>query len=145
MKNILVCVDFSSVTSDVLDAAATLSGALGSSVLLLHVVAPEPDFVSFEVGPQGERDALAKTLRSEHRRLQEYEGRFRDIGVDVKSLLVQGPTVEKILEEALALEAELLVMGSHGHGAIYGLVVGSVAEDVLRKAKQAVLVIPAAP
>ena len=47
-----------------------------------------------------------------------------------------------ILEEAERLEAEVIIMGSHGHGALYDLIVGSVTEGVLRKAKCPVLVLP---
>lgn len=63
-------------------------------------------------------------------------------GLDAKGLLVQGSTVETILKQADKLEAQMIVMGSHGRGAIYKMLVGSVSEGVLHGAQCPVLVVP---
>ncbi|MEW5940915.1 MAG: universal stress protein [Chloroflexota bacterium] len=67
---------------------------------------------------------------------------MRKAGLDATALVVQGATVETILNEASKLEADMIVVGSHGHGALYQLLVGSVCEGVLRKAACPVLVVP---
>jgi nucleotide-binding universal stress UspA family protein len=85
---------------------------------------------------------VARELHDEHRRLQELEKQPDLRGIKVTSLLVQGYAVEKILKEADQLGADLIVMGSHGHGALRNLLVGSVANGVLGKAKCPVLVVP---
>jgi nucleotide-binding universal stress UspA family protein len=54
-----------------------------------------------------------------------------------------GPLVGCILDRALKHGAGLIVLGSHGHGALYDLLVGSVAEGVLKHSKVPVLVVPA--
>jgi nucleotide-binding universal stress UspA family protein len=51
-------------------------------------------------------------------------------------------TVESIVAEAQRLNADMIVVGSHHHGALYNLVVGSVTGDVLKRAKCPVLVVP---
>lgn len=56
--------------------------------------------------------------------------------------MVQGTIAETILAEAEARGAQLIIMGSHGYGAIAGLIVGGVGKVVLRKAGCPVLVIP---
>jgi nucleotide-binding universal stress UspA family protein len=56
--------------------------------------------------------------------------------------VVQGAIAETILTEAVGLDAQLIVMGSHGYGAIADLIVGGVSKVVLRKARCPVLVIP---
>ena len=59
------------------------------------------------------------------------------------ALHIQGSLVEKILTSAETHAADLIVMGSHGHGALYELLVGSVTSGVLHGAKCPVLVVPA--
>jgi nucleotide-binding universal stress UspA family protein len=48
-----------------------------------------------------------------------------------------------ILAQADQLQADLIVVGSHGHGATYDLLVGSISSGVIRKSKVPVLVVPA--
>ena len=142
MKTLLICVDFSETTDAVVDTAIQVASAFKSKVFLLHVAPPEPDFVTYDAGPQCERDSVAQHLRDAHRRLQALEVRFSDSGLDATALLVQGATAGKILEEVGRINADWVVMGSHGHGAVYDLLVGSVAEAVVRKAGCPVLVVP---
>lgn len=142
MQTILAAVDFSDVTDRVLDTTQQLAHALGADVFIVHVAPPEPSFVTYEPGPQSERDFRAKELRQEHRDVQALLERFGG-QVKAEALMVQGPTVAKILEEAERLSADLIVVGSHGHGALYDLLVGSVAEGVMRKTTRPVVVVPA--
>lgn len=141
MKTILVPVDFSDATLPVVDTAALYARAFGASLILLHVAEPDPDFVGFEPGPMSVRQAVARDFRKERARLEELKARC---GLaEVLTLDVQGPSVAKILEEAQRHDAGLIVMGSHGHGAIYELLVGSVTHGVLKGAPCPVLVVPA--
>ena len=143
MKNVLAAVDFSEVTADVIDRAALIAKSLGCQLWLVHVAEPDPDFVGWEPGPPGVRDQVARHLREEHRQLQAFASEQRDAGIDTTALLVQGPTVAMILAEARKLEADLIVVGSHGRGAMYRLLLGSTSEGVLHKAPVPVLIVPA--
>ena len=116
--------------------------AFKSKVFLLHVAAPDPDFVTYEAGPPSERDSVAQHLREDHRSLQTMEARLNEQGLDATAMLVQGATAQKILEEVQRLNADCVVMGSHGHSAMYELLVGSTTEAVVRKAACPVLLVP---
>ena len=144
MKTILASIDFSDVTGAVVESAAGIAKAFQASLYLLHVAPPDPDFVGYDPGPQSVRDTVAGKFRKEHQRMQELESDLKRKGLDVHALLVQGPTAEKILQESGRLQAEMIVMGSHGHGALQKLLVGSVAEGVLRKVRCSVLIVPSA-
>lgn len=144
MKRILAAVDFSPISDDVVRHAADLAEALPAALTLLHVAAPDPDFVGYEAGPRSVRELRAHELRDEHRGLQEAAERLRERGIDAEALLIQGQTVDTIIERANHLGAELIVLGSHGHGAVYRAFMGSVSEGVMRAAACPVLVIPAA-
>lgn len=142
MKRILVPVDFSGITTPVLNAAETLARALGAELFLLHVARPEPEFISYEPGPASVRQAVAREISEEHRNLHALDRALESKGLTVTSLVIQGYTVEKILQELERLQIDLVVMGSHGHGALHHLLLGSVTEGVLRKATCPVLIIP---
>lgn len=145
MKNILVAIDFSSVTDMLLAEAARLAKSFGSALLLIHVAAPEPSFVGNDAGPQEFRDRRAMELHTEHQTLARYTTEIESQGINVKALLVQGPTVEMLLEHASKIQADVIIAGSHGRGALHHLLVGSVSEGLLRKAKCPVLLVPARP
>lgn len=143
MKHILCCVDFSPVTDRVLTTCADLAHSLGATVTLLHVAPPDPEFVGYGVGPQSVRDSVAAQLRSTHSDVQRLAEGLREGGLEVTPLTVQGATVERIVDHAARLRADLLVLGSHGRGLMFELLVGSVAHGVLRQATVPVVVVPA--
>ena len=139
---LLVCVDLSEATEIIVKKIEEITKALPTKVWLLHNAVPEPDFVEFKVDPQAARESLAKKFHVEHRQIQELANRMRKAGVDTTALLVHGATVETILEEASDLEVDMIVVGTHGRGAMYQLLVGSVSEGVLRKSRCPILVVP---
>ncbi len=139
--SLLVALDFSSVAEDQLEIVQRLA-APNREIYLLHVAEPDPDFVGFEAGPEEVRDQVAKEFHQEHEQIQSLAGRLRDRGHQVTALLVQGPTIETILNEAEKVGAEVIVVGSHGRGKLFDLVVGSVSAGVIRKSPVPVLVVP---
>ena len=143
MKLILVPVDFSDITGPAIDAAAGLAAGTGAGLTLLHVADPEPEFIGYDAGPQSVRDGVAKQLHDRHRELQALEKGLQGRGVRASALLVRGDAAGKILEESARLKADLIVMGSHGRGALSHLLVGSVTDGVLRKSACPVVVVPA--
>jgi nucleotide-binding universal stress UspA family protein len=143
VDNILAAIDFSDITPAVVDKAAEIARCFTSKLWLIHIAAPDPDFVGYGTGPPSKRDWRAKTLREEHRYIQEKALELEKSGIDVTPLLIQGVTVETILQEATKLNADMIVIGSHGHGALHKALVGSVSEGIIRKASCPVLIVPA--
>ncbi len=142
MKNILVPIDFSAVSQRAVELAIELASATSAKVWLVHVAAPDPDFVGFGAGPSYVRDQRADELKKEHTEIQEMAKDLQAKGIQAEGLLVQGPTSSTIVEEAESLKADLIVMGSHGHGAIYKTFVGSVSQQVLGDSPVPVLIVP---
>ncbi len=142
---VLLALDFSEMTDRLITEAMILIKAMSAEVWLLHVVEPEPDFVGLDVGPQTVRDALAQKYHAEHKELQEYANQIRANGLEATALLIQQPFVAGIIEQAEKLDVNLIMLGSHGHGAVYNLMVGSVCQGVLEKAHIPVCIIPAKP
>ena len=142
MHTIVVPIDLSPITKRTLDVARIHAQALRSKVWLIHVAAPDPDFVGYSTGPEHVRDNRALELRKEHVGIQELAKELQGHGVDAEGLLVQGPTSATILEEVIRLKADLIIMGSHGHGALYRTFVGSVSGQVLEESQVPVLIVP---
>ena len=131
---ILVAVDLSDATNKVMRVTEYLAKATQGDVRLLHVAEAEPDFVV--------RDQIAKEFRDEHRKIQAHADMLRQAGVSAKALLIQGPIIETVLGEAKRFEADLLIVGSHGFGALYDLLVGSSSRGILKDTDIPVLVVP---
>ena len=139
---LLVGVDLSESTDKVVEKAAQIAAALGAQVYVLHVADPEPDLVGYAMDPKASRDALAKQFHIEHCGVQAAAEKMRAAGLDATGLLVQGETVTTILRKAAELDSDMIVVGSHGRGAMYQLLVGSVSEGVLHKSDRPVIVVP---
>ena len=140
MKTILVPIDFSDVSGKVVNTAAALAGAFGSRVILVHVVEPEPQFVGYDPGPISVCMTVAGDLQADQRRLESFKEKFG--AGEALALLIQGSIPDEILSLVREHAAELIVMGSHGHGALYHLLAGSVTTAILKEAPCPVLIVP---
>jgi nucleotide-binding universal stress UspA family protein len=139
MKTILVPIDFSDASGRVVEMAASLAEAFGSQVILVHVWEPEPQFVGSDTGPLGVQNAVIGDPEDE-RQLEAFKKKF---GLPAAlTIHIEGSIPDEILNLAKEHEASLIVMGSHGHGALYQLFVGSVTTAVLKRAACPVLVVP---
>ncbi|MCX7009745.1 MAG: universal stress protein [Kiritimatiellaeota bacterium] len=140
--NILVAYDFSEHAAEVMKATERCAISMAGNLWLIHVAEAEPDFVGYKAGPPTVREELALKFRKEHQELQRHAERLREAGVNTTALLVRGPVAATLLKEAERLQADVIVVGSHGHGAMLHLLLGSVSEQVLKKATCPVLVVP---
>ncbi len=139
---ILAAIDLSTASEIVLVAVRQHAGLTSAETWLLHVAEPDPAFVGYEAGPQVVRDQVAHTFREEHEQLHHHAEALRTAGIKTTALVVQGPTSETILGQGKKLGVDLIVVGSHGHGALRQMLVGSVSEGVIRGATCPVLVVP---
>ena len=142
MKNILVTIDLENEASLLVDEAFKLAKRLGSRVWLIHIAAPDPDFVGYDVGPQNERDFRDEELKYEHGLIENYAHQLREKGIDAEGLLIQGATVETIVKEIEKLNIDLVVIGHHKHRFLYKAFIGNTDAALVNKSKVPVLVIP---
>ena len=139
---LLVAVDLSQATQTIVDKVEEITREYPAKVWIIHNALPEPDYVDFKVDPLAARENLAKKFHKEHRQIQDIADRLRKSGLDATALLVHGATVETILKEASELDVDMIVVGSHGRGAMYQLLVGSVSEGILHNSRCPILVVP---
>ena len=86
-------------------------------------------------------DPAAQTLpeKSHKAELAEWQKEIEQTGVKATLHEPTGAVVDEILRQADAGNADFIVMGSHGHGAMYNLLVGSVTEGLLKRSTRPVL------
>jgi len=142
MKNILVAVDMEKGDQMLLDQAAALAAKFEAKVWIVHVAAPEPDFVGFDAGPIYVRKTLANELRNEHKALHSYSEALQAKHIQAESLLVQGPTVQTIFDEVEKLSTDLLILGAHRHNFLKRVFGDDVSRQVINQSKIPVLIIP---
>ncbi|HVS51544.1 MAG TPA: universal stress protein [Opitutaceae bacterium] len=142
MKTILAPIDFSRVTDAVVDEAAALAHAFQGRVVLLTITqpalmlseyAPVADNVA-EIAAAGEKNAA--------RQLAQFEAKLAAHAISVESVQLTGMPTTLILEQAEKISADYIVMGSHGHTALYDLIVGSTTHGVLLRAQCPVIIVP---
>ena len=139
---LLVAVDLSQSTETIVEKVKEITREYPAKVWILHNALPEPDHIEFKVDPLAARKNLAETFRKEHRQIQDIADRLRKSGLDSKALLVHGATVEIILKEAADLDVDMIVVGTHGRGAMYQLLMGSISKEIIHKSRFPVLVVP---
>jgi nucleotide-binding universal stress UspA family protein len=145
MKTILAPVDFSPATAHVLDTATELARAVQGEVVLLHVVQPPMVTSDYGLAMENVQEILAVSEKAAARQLAHLEERLSTADVPTRTLQVNGAPVAAILEQAKALRAAYVVMGSHGHTAFYDLLVGSTTHGILKKSPCPVVIVPPEP
>ncbi len=107
------------------------------------MVEPEPTYAAYGFAP-GEFPAMQEMQKeSLARSEQKLSGIAQRMGVpNVQTKVLQGQPLHSILDYAEEINADLLVLGSHGHGFLGSLLLGSVAEGCVRKAKIPSLIVP---
>lgn len=143
MKTILVPVDFSGITENVISETVDLAMLTDARIVLLHVVEPLVTQVDYSVVAMTIADANQATVRRAHERLLALQEHWKLRYFRVETAEAIGTPVEEILTQAAALPADYIVIGSHGHGRIYDAIMGSTTNGVLKRALCPVLVIPA--
>ena len=146
MKNIVAAVDFSNATPGVLEAAAQLAKAFGAGLHVLHVVEPEPSYTAYGFTPD-EFPAIhlfqEEARKRATARLNELLGKVSSDVPNTTVHLAEGSPLHAVLDYVKKFSVDLVVVGAHGHGAMAVLLLGSVAEGLVRKAVVPTLVIPA--
>jgi nucleotide-binding universal stress UspA family protein len=141
LQRILVPTDFSDAAEDALGAAMTLARAFGAIIEVLHVN-PTTIMVTAPLEAVPFTTLVPDLSRRVKERLNESVARLKQEGIPCETRLMEGSPHLEILKRAEEMNANLIVMGTHGHGGIAHAVLGSVTERVLHRARCPVLVVP---
>jgi len=143
IRRILCPIDFSDFSRRALDHALGIARWYRSTVTALHVFSAAP-VATFGPGPvvfepivltAGDREQLLADTKA-------FIAAESAPGIAIEAVIREGNVAAEILEQANTMGADLLAIGTHGRSGFERLVLGSVAEKVLRKARCPVLTIP---
>ncbi|MEP4077908.1 universal stress protein [Haloferula sp.] len=141
MKTIVAAVDFSDSTPVVIDAAVGIAGAYGAQLHVIHVLEPEPAYTAYGFTPD-EFPAMhlfqEEARKRAAKRLEELASPLSDVTVK----LIEGSPLQGVLDYVKGSGADLVILGTHGHGMVASLLLGSVAEGMVRKAVVPTMIIP---
>lgn len=146
MKKIVVAVDFSNATPGVLEMAANLAIAHHSELELFHVIEPEPSYTAYGFTPDEFPAMNAFQEEAKRRATRKLDELLASVRADVPqatSQMAEGSPLHALLDHVTNSGADFVVVGSHGHGVIASLLLGSVAEGMVRKAGVPTLIVPA--
>jgi nucleotide-binding universal stress UspA family protein len=142
LKTIVAPVDFSSATDAVVAEAARLAAAMQAQVVLLSII--QPPVITSEYAPLMEN--MAEITAAGEKAAAKHLGRLQDAlqqqNVPSETVQLNGAPIQHIIEQAKKFAADYIVMGSHGHTALYDLLVGSTTHGVLLRATCPVMIVP---
>jgi len=128
----------------VVKAAANLARSIDGRLILFHVV--QPPIITSEYGAvlANVQEIIAISVSASTKQLLRRQKRLQASGLKVSVAQVTGIPVTSIIEQARKSRAAYIVIGSHGHSALYDLLAGSTATGVIKRAPCPVLVVPPA-
>ncbi|MBE34177.1 MAG: hypothetical protein CMI16_01210 [Opitutaceae bacterium] len=142
MKIVLTPLDFSNVSDSVLKGAINLARAIEGRLVLFHVI--QPPVITSEYGAvlSNVREIVAVNEQTSLKELKRHQKKLEATGLKVSIAQATGGPVAHILEQAKKSRASYIVMGSHGHTALYDLLAGSTATGVIKRAPCPVVIMP---
>jgi nucleotide-binding universal stress UspA family protein len=140
IHHILVALDFDPISEHALDYAIDLGERLGARVTVIHVYSlPVLMALDGEYLPTPESASDKATLAQKN--LDTALARYAGRKVQLSSVLRIGAAAEEVCAQAKELAADLVVVGTHGRGALGRALLGSVAQSVLHASPVPVLTI----
>ena len=140
IRHILAPTDFSDSSKKAISDALELAQTFGATLSLLHVLEPSPYLGEFTLPTMGE-DLLGDLERQASAALAQVLPEAQQATIEVTRAVAIGSPSQKIVETAEAEHVDLIVMATHGRTGLSHLLIGSVAERVVRTAPCPVLTI----
>ena len=141
-QKILVAIDDSEISVNVIQQAAQLAKALNSEITVVEVMALDPYLADTYVRFDQSNDLIERVRGYVEENLAKAEQKFEELGLTVATQILEGFSVpQEIINAAQNLGADLIIMGSHGRTGFKKFILGSVAQKVLGESHIPVLIV----
>jgi nucleotide-binding universal stress UspA family protein len=151
MKKVLIAIDYDPTAQKIAETGFALAKTMKAEVILLHVIADITYYSSLEYSPITgflgfsandvshllEADGLKKATKTFLEKLKKLLGEE-----SIQTVVKEGDFAETILKTAIALHADIIVMGSHSRRWLDEILMGSVTEKVLHHTSIPLFIIP---
>ncbi len=140
-STILVAIDFSDSSNNAFKLALSMARKYSAKLILLHVINEPVDLRGFYV-PHISFEKLEEEIEEGAKKMMESFCR-QSLGdySDYESVIVPGLPYEQIMQQAEALSADLVILGTHGRTGLDHVLFGSTAEKVVRRSSVPVLTV----
>lgn len=141
-QKILVAIDDSEISANVIQQAAQLAKALNSEITVVEVMALDPYLADTYIRLGQSNDLIERVRGYVQENLAKAEQKFEELGLTVATQILEGFSVpQEIINAAQNLGADLIIMGSHGRTGFKKFILGSVAQKVLGESHIPVLIV----
>jgi universal stress protein A len=140
LRKILVPIDFSECSRKALQYAVPLAQQFSASLLLVYVL-PVHYYVGSEFGPLDVPVPEAELLQNSQEQLAQFAEREIGERVAATHRVLRGQPVHELVRAAQEEQVDLILLSTHGHTGLKHVLLGSVAENVVRYAPCPVLVV----
>jgi len=147
MKKVLVPIDFSDVTEFVVENAKLFAKSFDAELKIIHVFASMLQgivggIIMTPLNYEVLREELAVKLKNKHKKMLEIKQKLSNEKVNVKASFLEGKVSEVILSQVKEYAPDMIIMGSHGHGYMTKVLLGSITMSVLKHVKCPVMIVP---
>ena len=140
LNKILCAVDLSEHSRQVAQYAAMLAKATGAHLSVIYTAPSLSQYVGFHVPPNTIENFVGEIVSGAEKAMETFVAE-NFAGLPVSSKVLIGYAAEEIINRAEEENVDMIVMGTHGRKGIDRILFGSVAENVVKNAKQPVLTI----
>ena len=140
-RRILWPTDFSELAKGALAHALAVASDAGAELVVLHVFTPPPPYSMPEIAGDLWAEILEKQRAAAEEELRRLAEQVKGPKIQTRTVLAEGAPFDQILHAAERLQCDLIVIATHGHTGLAHAIIGSVAENVVRRAPCPVLTV----
>lgn len=141
MKKILVAIDFSPASVEALNYAIKLGAQFDSHLLLLHVLHDPASTPGFYASKKAGKKVLQNMEAAAAEMLEAFTAKHLGKWENYEARIIPGLPAEQIVRQSRKEKVDLIVIGTRGQGRLQRLMVGSVADQVIRSCDRPVMVV----
>ena len=151
MKKVLIAIDYNSTAKVIADAGFALAKSMNAEVILLHAVADYTYYSSLDYSPILGFDSFSNLGAIQSNTVMELQNAAKDYldkikeqlgDASIQTMVKEGDSGDAILDAAKETGANIIVMGTHGRRGLDKILMGSVAQKVLRNSAIPMFIIP---
>lgn len=140
MNTIFTAVDLSSNFDSILDVAKDLAKVYDAELILATV---ETELPGTEGAEEDEAvDELSESYGDDVHELHSLACNIAAEGVDCRAIILEGITASQLALAANDMDADIIILGNHGHSPLYDTLIGGTAPGIIQLAKQKILLVP---
>ena len=141
-KKVLIALDYDASSTKVAETGFSMAQAMHAETILLHVINELPVYYSaYNYNHEFKVDMLDDLRITTQKFLDKAKKHLGDDG-SIKTVLMDGEIAETILKTGKEMNADVIVMGSHSRKWLEEIIMGSEAEDVLKKTTIPLFIVP---